>query len=140
MQDPRKVAPAQSLDQTPEGAATSAAAQRRATFNASLECCTELITRCPENCLIAVRQGVISIATSYIAAHLNPPPNPAALRLLYQIVTCKQYSEEIYDTMMSCLTIPALTRLLDAALVHAGPQDRGVHACTPCTYVSACGA
>jgi hypothetical protein len=124
LQEPPKLMPP--VPSEPEAlSASTATVQRRATFNASLECCKELITRCPENVKVAVSHGVVSIVTTYIASHLNPPPNPAALRLLYQLVTCKEHSEDIYETMTSCLTIPALARLLDAALVHAGPQDRG---------------
>eukprot|EP00892_Ulva_mutabilis_P000234 jgi/Ulvmu1/10210/UM060_0010.1 len=107
---------------------TSISSQRRAIFNASLECCTELVTRCPPNCAIAVKQGIIALATSYISSHINPPPNPAALRLLYQLVLCKEHAADVYEAMMSCLTIPALTHLLDAALMHAGPHDRGAWA------------
>lgn len=117
--------PAVPSDDPSDQSAASALMQRRSTFNASLECCKELVTRCPENAKEAVKHGVVSIVTTYIATHLNPPPNPAALRLLYQLVVCKEHAEEIYETMTSCLTIPALARLLDAALVHAGPQDRG---------------
>lgn len=127
VQDPPKLVPVPPSDDSEDSSTNSASAQRRATFNASLECCKELVTRCPENARVAVSHGVVSIATTYIATHLNPPPNPAALRLLYQLVVCKEHSEEIYETMTSCLTIPALARLLDAALVHAGPQDRGAH-------------
>lgn len=127
VQDPPKLVPDVPSDDSEDLNASTAACQRRATFNAALECCKELVTRCPENAQVAVKHGVVSIATTYIATHLNPPPNPAALRLLYQLVVCKEHSQAIYETMTSCLTIPALARLLDAALVHAGPQDRGMY-------------
>ena len=131
LQDPPKLVPSLPSEDLDDPTAASAQSQRRATFNASLECCKELVTRCPANAQVAVSHGVVSIATTYIATHLNPPPNPAALRLLYQLVVCKEYCEEIYETMTSCLTIPALARLLDAALVHAGPEDRGTQPWLP---------
>ena len=92
---------AQTINGAPASpAGTSAAAQRRAIFNASLECCTELVTRCPSNCASAVRLGIIALATSYISSHINPPPNPAALRLLYQLILCKEHAAEVYEAMM----------------------------------------
>ena len=100
-------------------------AERRAAFNAALECLAELVLRCPANCKAAVQHHVIPILTSYISKHRSPPPNPAALRTLYQLVACVEHRTEIFDGFMSCLTIPALTRLLDASLILAGPEHRG---------------
>lgn len=90
----------------------SAAVQRRAIFNASLECCTELVTRCPANCSIAVRQGIVALVTSYISAHINPPPNPVALRLLYQLILCKEHAAEVYDAMMCAPPEPPLSMVV----------------------------
>jgi hypothetical protein len=98
---------------------------RRATFSAALECAAELVTRAADNCLAAVHLGIIPLLTSYISAHTNPPPNPAALRILYQLVTCAPHRDEVYDGVLSCLTIPALAHLLDASLLHAGPEHCG---------------
>lgn len=96
-------------------AASSVTGQRRAIFNASLECCCELVTRCPENCLVAVRQGIIALVTSYISAHINPPPNPVALRLLYQLILCKDHASEVYEAMM-CASKGTFSLLHRAAL------------------------
>jgi hypothetical protein len=115
----------------------AAVALRRATFNAALECIMELVTRCPDNCREALHCRIIPILTSYISTHKNPPPNPTALRVLYQMVTCAQYRGEIFDGMMSCLTIPALTRLLDASLLHAGPLHCGAPLCL-IRYIRSC--
>lgn len=109
----------------PTDAEAQQRAQRRATFNAALECLAELVMRCPPNCKAAVQHHVIPILTSYISKHQSPPPNPAALRTLYQLVSCGEHRTEIFDGFMSCLTIPALTRLLDSCLVLAGPEHRG---------------
>ena len=112
-------------EEVEDDSASQAAALARATLNAALECTAELVTRCPPNCLEAVRNNIIPLLTSYVSSHRSPPPNPAALRCLYQLVTCAPHRAEIYDGIMSCLTIPALTHLLDASLVHAGPEHCG---------------
>ena len=94
--------------------------QSSAIFNAALECLAELVTRSADNCREAVRQRAVPLLTSYISSHTGSPPNPAALRVLHQMVTCRAHAEEIHDNIMTCLTIPALVHLLNASLLHAG--------------------
>jgi hypothetical protein len=112
-------------------------AQRRAAFNAALECVAELVTRCPSNCKAAVDHSIIPILTSYLSKNQNPPPNPAALRTLYQLVSCVEHRQDIFDGIMSCLTIPALARLLDTSLVLAGPAHCSKPPVAFCCHASA---
>lgn len=110
--------------------------QSSAIFNAALECLAELVTRNAENCREAVNQRAVPLLTSYISSHADPPPNPAALRVLHQMVTCKAHAEHIHENIMTCLTIPALVHLLNSSLVHAG-QHCGVREPVPCACLLA---
>lgn len=106
-------------------ATAAAMAERRATFNAALDSLCELLWRSPDNCLAATKAGAVLALTGCIfstASHL--PPNPVTLQLLRALVTCDAHRETIHDTLVSCLTIPALVRLLDASLLHAPPEHR----------------